>query len=201
MSKILTSYKGNNTDLIKEVSDLYIKDGEKVIDITWGKGVFWKKVDLSRLDFYATDLITNAPNGNHNLNNLPYLSDTFDHVILDPPYAHTPGNMHVNKNYKNKETTKGMYHTDIMSQLYVRGMMEARRLLKHKGYLWVKCQDEIESGKQKWSHIEIYNIATQSGFYGKDMFVLTRNGSPTTQHKQLHARKNHSYLWIFQKII
>jgi len=38
------------------------------------------------------------------------------------------------------------------------------------------------------------------GLYGKDLFVLVRKSSPVIQYKnQQHARKKHSYLWIFQK--
>ena len=105
----------------------------------------------------------------------------------------------VDKNYKNKETTTAQYHGDIMANLYFRGMAEARRILAHKGLMFVKCQDEIQSGKQVWSHIEIYNAALAMGFYAKDMFVLMRNDRPPKQHKQQHARRNHSYLWVFQR--
>src|SRR5262249_28004563 len=33
---------GTNADLIKAVGDLYIRDGDVVVDPTWGKGTFWK---------------------------------------------------------------------------------------------------------------------------------------------------------------
>ena len=80
-------------------------------------------------------------------------------------------------------------------------MLESERILKEQGFLFVKCQDEIESGYQRWSHIEIYNIAMLLGFYGKDLFILKSFSNPGIQNKnQQHARKNHSYLWIFQKI-
>jgi hypothetical protein len=106
--------------------------------------------------------------------------------------------MIINANYKNSETTKGFYHKDIIN-LYHDGMLEAKRILKNpNGLLWVKCKDEIESSYQRWSHIEIYKIALELGFYGKDFFVLTQNIKPVIQHKQQHSRKNQSYLWIFK---
>jgi len=200
--KVYSAEQGNNSIIIKSAFHLYVNDGESIADVTWGKGAFWKDVDLSNNEFYGTDLITDAPDGNHDFNNLPFENKFLDHVILDPPYMHTVGKPLVDDNYQNSATTASMYHSDIMSELYTRGMMEARRVLKHKGYLWVKCQDEIESGKQRWSHIEIYNIATANGFYAKDLFVLMQNQKPPIQHaNQKHARKNHSYLWIFQRII
>lgn len=60
--------------------------------------------------------------------------------------------------------------------------------------------DEIESSIQRWSHIELYEIALRLKFYAKDLFVLTQKSRPCIQHKkQQHARKNHSYLWVFKK--
>jgi hypothetical protein len=64
----------------------------------------------------------------------------------------------------------------------------------------VKCKDEIESGKQCWSHIEILEEATKLGLYGKDLFILvpTSRTSSGRWKRQLHARKVHSYLWVFE---
>ena len=40
----------------------------------------------------------------------------------------------------------------------------------------------------------------QLKLFAKDMFVLVQTKYPVIQHKnQKHARKNHSYLWIFKK--
>ena len=131
---------------------------------------------------------------------LPYEDSFFDVVVIDPPYAHNPGSIFCESRYQNKATTSGLYHKDVI-ELYRQGMIEAKRILKQSGQLWVKCKDEIESSKQKWSHIEIFDSAIRElGFYGKDKFVLTPSTPPIIQHfPQQHARKNHSYLWIFQK--
>jgi hypothetical protein len=87
-------------------------------------------------------------------------------------------------------------------QLYEKGMTEACRILKPGGLLLVKCQDEVESGRQRWSHLEIYEIAKRLGMAGHDLFVLVQKRNPMIQRaNQKHARKNHSYLWIFKKCI
>jgi 16S rRNA G966 N2-methylase RsmD len=191
---VYTCYQGKNADLIKHVSSLYFSDEMKIADVTWGKGAFWKKTDTSIYDFYPSDLKTGV-----DFRSLPYEDESFDVLVLDPPYAHNPGKMFVDATYNNAATTSGMYHKDII-ELYSKGMIEAYRVLKSKGLLLVKCQDEIESAKQKWSHIEIYNIALKLGYYAKDLFVLHQDTKPYIQHKnQKHARKNHSYLWAFIK--
>jgi hypothetical protein len=191
---IFTCITGKNDVLLKAISDLYFHDGDNIADVTYGKGAFWKKTDLSIYNFKGTDLKTGI-----DFRKLPYSNASQDIVVLDPPYAHTPGKMMVDKTYNNEATTKGMYHKDIIN-LYKDGMTEAGRVLKIGGYLLVKCQDEIESSKQKWSHIELYQIALDLDFYAKDLFVLQQPHPPVVQIKtQQHARKNHSYMWVFEK--
>jgi hypothetical protein len=196
---LYTLVEGTNSELIKIVSDFYIKDKEVVADVTYGKGVFWRKVDVTRFTFLKSDLITVEPP--IDFRDLPYKNESINHFIFDPPYMHTPGKPMVDERYKNSATTSKMYHSDIMEELYFKGMAEGHRVLIKNGFMFVKCQDEVESGYQRWSHIEIYDIAIELGFYGKDLFILKPPSNPGIQFKsQKHARKNHSYLWVFQKI-
>ena len=56
------------------------------------------------------------------------------------------------------------------------------------------------AGKQRWSHLEILKIAEALGFIAIDLFILHRSAPALIQHeRQLHARKNHSFLWVFEK--
>ena len=198
MKALYTNIRGNNSDLFKEMTKLYLKEGQYIADITYGKGVFWRQIDLSKYKFFPSDIlmVKKAP---YDFRFLPYKKESFDIVVFDPPYCHNPGQLLTNKNYKNIETTKGLYHADIID-LYREGMLEAKRILKPHGSLWVKCKDEIESSTQQWAHTEIYELATKIGMYGKDLFILCQLSNPVVQFKnQQHARKNHSYLWIFKK--
>jgi tRNA G10 N-methylase Trm11 len=188
----------HNGELIEKVEKLYLKKGFKIADVTYGEGVFWKNIDLKKYKFFKSDIQT-CPEASYDFRDLPYASESMDVVVLDPPYAHNPGKTFmINHTYKNIETTTGMYHKDII-KMYEDGMVEAKRILKKNGRLWVKCKDEIETSKQRWSHIEIYNIAIKLELYPKDLFIFVQNSKPYVQKKeQQHARKNHSYLWIFE---
>jgi len=108
---------------------------------------------------------------------------------------HDPG--HPSTDY-NSESTKGMSHYDIIG-LYTNGMAEAYRVLVKGGLLFLKCQDEVSSGKQFMSHIELYLIAMMQGYSCQDLFILSRKSAQLQNKNQKHARKNHSYLWIFKK--
>lgn len=200
MSFVYTSMKGDNSELIAAASSLHMKDGEKVADITFGKGIFWKKVNTARFIFYKSDKMT-VPGHPYDFTKLPYVNAIFNHVVFDPPYVHNPGKLYCNGTYQNAETTKAFYHKDII-QLYRYGMKEGHRCLKPNGMLWVKCKDEIESSKQYMSHIEIHDYATKDlGMTVKDLFVLTCHFAPVQIKAQQHARKNHSYLWLFKKTL
>ena len=89
---------------------------------------------------------------------------------------------------------------DAVLELYVRAAIEAKRVLKPKGVLIVKCQDEVSAGIQRMTHVEIILNLMRLGFYAKDIFVMVRRNRPgvTRVIKQLHARKNHSYFLVFQ---
>ena len=205
---LTTTHQGNNADLIKEASDFYIKDGDFVADVTYGRGVFWKKTNTSRFMLFPSDFIT-VPDRAFDFRALPYPDECLDHFVLDPPYMHSPGKTSAyQKMYRTTDShgagaahgkVRTLYHNEIMED-YKAGMQEAWRTLVEGGMLWVKCKDEIESGWQRWSHHEVYLDAREIGFTGKDLFILvTGRNIPNRNQRQLHARKTHSYLWQFLK--
>ena len=189
---------GGNADLIAKAAKLHITDGAIVADVTYGRGTFWKKTDTTRFELLSSDLLTTEQR--LDFRNLPYEAASIDVLVLDPPYNHhgrvIPG---AECRYRNAATTNGMSHDDIM-KLYQEGMREAIRVLKPGGQLWVKCKDEVESGKQRWSHHEILDMAEKMGMFGRDFFILVPTSRISTRRweRQLHARKSHSYLWIFE---
>jgi hypothetical protein len=202
---LTTVFEGTNAPLIKAVSDFYVKDHDWVADVTWGKGAFWKTTCTDRFMLFKSDALT-TPDALWDFRKLPYIDSCMDHVVLDPPYMHSPGKKSAyREQYKTTHThgshdkPRTLYHNEIMQQ-YADGMREAWRILRVGGMLWVKCKDEIESNWQRWSHLEVYLDAREIGFIGKDLLILvTRKNMPSRHAKQLHARKHHSYLWIFIK--
>jgi hypothetical protein len=91
---------------------------------------------------------------------------------------------------------------DTVLALYVKGGLEAWRVLHENGVFIVKCQDEVSANKQRLTHVEIITAYESIGFYCKDLFILVRSNKPgvSSLKEQKHARKNHSYFLVFQKV-
>jgi len=103
----------------------------------------------------------------------------------------------------NEEPKKGggKWHAAVL-ELYEEGGREAHRVLRDRGVLIVKCQDEVSANRQNLTHVEIINACAEIGFFCKDLFVVVRPNKPGMSRllKQVHARKNHSYFLVFVKI-
>jgi DNA modification methylase len=201
-----SAHFSNNDAVIAKLAAFYIRDGMRVADITYGRGVFWKKTDTSRFDFRPTDLIPNLDINptvrKADFRRLPYSDSSLHVVVFDPPYLVNPPTRHTTydyeRKYRNFQTTQGMKLSDILN-LYQQGMREAKRVLVRDGMLWVKCKDAIESSRQRWSHLEIKEIAEQLGFYAKELFVVVPKSRTYYQRQaKHHACRIHSYLWIFK---
>lgn len=218
---IHSAYLGSNDAVFPLILKLYVPEGAKVGDVTFGKGVFWKQVDRSRYSLYLSDLkskdLPSGVRGGVDSRRLPYAPNFLDALVFDPPYMHTPGGTAHNghQNFEayyannvesddlrsNEGLTTPKYHEAVLD-LYFRTAREAWRVLREEGIFIVKCQDEICTNRQRLTHIEITNEFEKYGFVVEDLFVLLRSGKPGVsrlKNRQYHARKNHSYFMVYRK--
>ena len=209
---IVSAHVRNNSEVFPLILQLHIPEGAKVADVTYGRGVFWKNVPNDAYELHTSDISTGI-----DCRHLPYEDESFDCVVLDPPYmegfyrdqksekagggTHESFREHYASGDEKAEEGGAKWHGAVL-QMYKRGGREARRVLREQGTLIVKCQDEVSANRQNLTHVEIIIEYAQLGFYCKDLFIVVRPNKPGVSRikKQVHARKNHSYFLVFLKL-
>ena len=210
---VLSAHVAGNADLFPQIMALHVPPGAVVADVTFGGGVFWKRMPPGRYRLLATDLATGT-----DCRALPYADGSVDALVLDPPYmegllrakAETRGGLGTHAAMRSSYSSgrevagagaTGRWHQAVLD-LYLEASTEARRVLRDHGVLIVKCQDEVSANRQELTHVQLVCALAELGFYARDLFVLVRPNRPNVARlvRQVHARKNHSYFLVFQKV-
>lgn len=193
---------GTSADVFRKVLALYVPEFSVIADLTYGKGVFWKKVDMNRYtvlpsDLYPKSIIVLRMDARKT----SYEDETLDAVVIDPPY----GNMstktrtdHLEERYNlaSLKTPAALY------EWYAACIDEAFRILRMKGILIVKCQDFVDGGKPHWIAEDIWLYAIRAGASAEGKINMVPPAKPRIRHPdrpQQHERKNHSTFWVFRK--
>ncbi len=207
---VQSAHTGGNAELFPQVLALHVPDGALVADVTHGSGVFWKQVPPGRYRLLATDLADGV-----DCRALPYTDASLDALVLDPPYlegllrgkAETRGGQGSHAQFRSyysngdEAPPTARWHQAVLD-LYLAAAVEARRVLRDHGIFIVKCQDEVSANRQELTHVQLLTGFAELGFYARDLFVLVRSSRAGVARllKQVHARKNHSYFLVLQKV-
>ena len=224
---VVSAHCAPNARVFADVAALHLPPGGRIADVTYGKGVFWQQIPLGLYCLLFSDIDAKvSKDAVHNLpvetgidsRALPFADASLNGLVFDPPYmeglfrakkehlAGTGTHQSFREHYSNGAATPHQsdapkWH-DAVLDLYLKTGREAFRVLQAKGIFVVKCQDEVSANKQRLTHVEIISAYESLGFYTKDLFVVVRANAPGISRlkKQVHARKNHSYFLVFQKI-
>lgn len=184
---------GSQAYVLRAINALYLNGSGVQVDPMYGKGSFYRD-DFPYPQFIG-DLSGESPAIKINACYLPFPNGTVKSVILDPPFMHAHGKNSAMSRYKSYPSQRAL------QALYLSLLQESMRVLETGGILIFKCQDTVESGKQVWSHIKVHDMATSLGFQVVDLFVVEAQSRMTGHNhaRQVHARKFHSYFWVFRK--
>lgn len=188
---------GDNSDLMSAVAGLWIKSGDVIADVTFGRGVFWRK--LQQPD-YTHDLAADGVD----CRKLPHDDESLDCVVIDPPYrpSHGSKGFDANEVYKAYGLGNNLNTIDDVLNLYESAIQEAFRVLKAGGRVFVKCQDMSYANRLHLVTLDVLRFITESGFDLADQFILIgrANLSSPVWVKQERARRSHSVMWVGMKI-
>lgn len=193
--KVISSIGFDEQQIIRDILYLHGKGNYIDCDPTFSVGNFYKNglpKPKYRFDkFPQTKDVIEATS-----DNLPLEDETCNIVMFDPPFV-------INGDLKETGIITKRFtsfkHWNELRAMYCGSLKEINRILKNGGLLIFKCQDIVSSGKNHFSHCWIMNEAVWLGFYPKDLFLLLAKNRLNDGREQQHARKYHSYFWVFEK--
>ncbi|MFA5381993.1 MAG: hypothetical protein WC356_02420 [Candidatus Micrarchaeia archaeon] len=191
---IIKSISFDQDEILQNIVALHT--GPIQADVTFGSGCFYKK-SLPRPEL-CFDLAPRKPGViAADACRLPLKDGCLNSVMFDPPFMACtgPGASLKARFGEIVGTIQDLWN------FYHAAMYEIRRVLKPGGYLVFKCQDGVLSGVNNFTHVKVANQAIAMGYIPKDIFILlaTHRMRDPNHKRQVHARKYHSYFWVFKK--
>lgn len=199
----IKSVYNTNFEVITNIMSLY-KIEQFDLDCTYSKGAFWKNLPSpkNKSDIYPfNDTVVEASS-----EKLPFGNNSMKSIMYDPPFVvvgktyrdNKKGSSIIAKRFEGYETFTHLKNN------YYNTLKELYRVCDDGGFIVFKCQDTVSGGKNHFTHVMVMNMALEMGFYPKDLFILLAkhriNSFGSKWSKQEHARKHHSYFWVFQKV-
>ena len=198
-----------NAQMIQDVHRLgYLKDEDRILDPTYGRGTWWRLWRPEILWGMTLDMDDpwkakeGHPDPRWDFRCMGSPDEEFDAVAFDPPYVCVGGRetttiqgMHDAYGMGNAPTTpEGVQH-DINA-----GLVECKRVVKKGGIVLVKCQSYVTSGKLFPGTFLTWQFATEIGFQLVDHLCHISGARPQPAgRRQVHARRNQSDLLILRR--
>lgn len=190
-----------NGDLIADVAVLYMQPDDRVLDATYGRGLWWTKYRPELL--VTNDIVHGRADHAYDFRHLaPIWADCFDVVAYDPPYVCVGGRdtSTIPDFHDRYGLTTAPKSPRELQHLMQQGLDEMNRVTRPGGLILMKCQDYVSSGKL-WpgTHYSL-NWASSLGLELVDRFEHIGGARPQPPNRrQVHARRNLSTLFVFRK--
>lgn len=173
----------NESAIIAAIIKLYNADQPFAVDATYSTGRMWAKLPqpLLRFDLYPQiDGVQQA-----DARALPLASASIGSIMFDPPFVMKDTTNRIPNGIIECRFAGYKSAAELWS-MYGDALAEFHRVLAPGGIVAFKCQDVVSSGRQWWSHIKVYEMATALGFTARDLknggkpLVLTMGFEPSS---------------------
>jgi hypothetical protein len=185
----------DNGRLIALAAQLWIRPGDHVLDVTYGRGGFWTRYRPAHLTIHDLEL------DGVDFRQLPEADSSVDVVVFDPPYI-APGGRTTSTipDFLDRYGIDDCPRTvRELSELVAAGLKETARVLRPRGRLLVKCMDYISGGRFVTGRHHVVSTALDLGLDQVDELVhYSRPGPQPPGRRQLHSRRAHSFLCVFE---
>lgn len=196
-SVIIKTVSENQDEILHNILRLYVKKSTFDCDFTYSVGNFYISLNKPPLKFDINPQLEDV----RPLDEVYSISPNSLHsVVVDLPFI-----VNVNNNGKFKsKIAKRFDYFKSEKELYEanKSMIElAYSKLKIGGFLVMKTMDVCGPSKQLWINNYVQNKAAECGFILEDIFILVSQTKYlfTSGLRQKHARKYHSYIFVFRK--
>jgi hypothetical protein len=203
----IKSHYDNDQDIIRGIEELHNNGEPFELDVSFGRGMMYRDgVQAPKRKF---DIAPQLPGVERaDCQHLPFTDASVSSIIADLP--HMFGNHGTNRpgqaarGYSDPGAMNAAYSQfasfEELSEVYRGALKEAARILRPKGLLVFKCCNFTDK-RTTFTHCEVWQWAQAAGFYPKDLLIRTVNAGRAYNPAlvQRHARKFHSYWWVFVK--
>lgn len=193
--EMIVTVDTDQSRILRNISKLYNAGFPFECDVTFSKGVFYKHLPEPRLKFDLYPQVEGVEQAS--ADNLPLPDTSLTSLVFDPPFKASNSNV---KGIIEQRFTAFKSVPELWS-FYGRALQEFMRVLHPRGIVVFKCQDTVSSGINWMTHFQVEKMAEEVGFGTLDLFILQAKStiwSPNMAH-QVHARKSHSFFYVFQK--
>lgn len=187
----------NQDEILFNILRLYVGESSFDCDLTYSVGVFYRNLPQPSMKYDKYP----------QLDDVLYLEQAYDiengslhSVVVDLPFI-------VKNSEKDAQSSmiaqrfNCFYSVEELYQANVDILNLAYSKLHKDGFLITKTMDFVYAAKQYWISNFVQNKAAKKGFILEDIFILVSKHKilSAKEGKQHHARKFHSYFFVFRK--
>lgn len=185
----------SDSEILKAISDIFLKGEWFDLDCTYSKGVFYYDIEQPKFKSDLVPLYDDVLQDDST--KLEHFEDnSLKSVVFDPPFLFRKRKSENN----DKISARFSYFSSFedLLDMYKKSLDCINRKLAKGGWLFFKCQD-MTDGKFYCTHNEIINYATNNGYELKDIIIKKSKSKLQRDAKQQNCvAKIHSY-WIILK--